>query len=778
MRKFFLFALLVAATSLFAETKVETFTPKSGSGTSGYYMTTPTTVECDQASWTVLGGGVKTEVGNMGADNFASLVRAKRSDDTFEGQPYIVSDSIEGGIDSLWFTWNSNGTEAGRTWDIKVYVNDTEVGAITEAGTDAITEAPFNLFKNTIPIHVEGKFVIKIVNLSSVAKKNYLRLVVDDLSWNSIPVAGEKTTPKLEFAEEALIKKVDVIAFTNTLTNGSDGTLTFESSNTEVATVGETGTVTIVGVGTTTITARVAETETYKAAEASYTLRVVPLNFHMETFDGAENVDLSTNNTYLTTPTESFEASKATGLKWTTYLGSVRDALGGSPKSNMAAAVRSKKDSEEGYGYIVSSTISGGIDELAFDWNANGSEASRQKNWDIVIYINGDSIGEIKDKGAAIQPMDSWFRFEAKDLHIDGDFTIKIVNKNEADDGKSNHYRFVVDNIEWLSYEKPCDGEFGIMVDGEKYIAGEYNAEQTEWLEYKIVAELEARQTFKFYNNCAKEAFLPNGQDDKGTEFNVEGDVWKAPWKGTYTIYLKMYGYDNNWTYTEYEAPFYTVTITEPTNGTLVVMDDAFEVKTGGKVQVNKVLQIIPTPAEGYQVASVTANGDKIEPQEGGYYYMMSYVDVTIAATFEEACEGEYGILVDGEKYIAGEYNAEQTGWLEYMINATLNEGQTFVFYDNCAKAGFLAGQDNDEGNYKFNYTEGETAFVVPQDGKFTIYLKMYGPGNNWIWTNREDIPSGIESAALKADVRKAVENGVVVIYRNGIRYNLQGQNF
>ena len=49
----------------------------------------------------------------------------------------------------------------------------------------------------------------------------------------------------------------------------------------------------------------------------------------METFDDANNVDLSTQNTYLTTPTESFNASKATGLKWTTLLGSVRDNLGG-----------------------------------------------------------------------------------------------------------------------------------------------------------------------------------------------------------------------------------------------------------------------------------------------------------------------------------------------------------------------------------------------------------------------------------------------------------------
>lgn len=597
MRKFFLFALLVAATSLFAETKVETFTTEDGTETSSWYMTTATTLKCDQASWTVLGGGIRKNAGNMGATNFTALVRAKRSDDPFEGDPYIMSDSIEGGIDSLWFTWNSNGKETGRTWNVKVYVNDNEVGAITEAGAAQIAAGgPFKTFKAG-GIGVEGKFVIKIINLyENAGANNYMRLVVDDLGWNTYGAAPTQSHPTFEFAEEALIKMIDAEAFVNELTNGSDATATYESSNPEVATVAEDGTVTIVAEGTTTITASVAETESYYAASASYTLRIVPTTFHMETFDGAENVDLSTNNTYLTTPTASTNPSTATGITWTTLLGSVRNSLGGSAATNMAAVVRAKKNAEENFGYLESSVISGGIDHLAFDWNANGSEASRKKNWDIVIYINGDSIGEIKDKGAAIQPMGSWFRFEVNDLKIDGDFTIKIVNNNVPDDGSGNQYRFVVDNLEWLSYEAPC--------------------------------------------------------------------------------------------------------------------------------------------------------------------------------------EPSYGIMVDGTDYVAGVKNEAQTSWLEYTITATLNANQTFVIYDACAQVGFMARQDAYEANYKFNYTDGNAAFLVPQDGKYTIYLKMYGIDDNEIYTVREDIPTGIENQAVKADVRKMIEDGMVVIYRNGVRYNLQGKKF
>lgn len=497
MKKLLLLPLLLAAMNLFAAQRVEDFTPKSGTGTAKAYETSATTIECSEASWTVFYGGIQQNLGKMGSTNWASVVRAKYADETYDGFPYIQSSTIEGGIDSLWFTWNSNGGETGYTWKVKVYVNDVEVGSIEEAGGSQISAAPFRTFQSKGNLNITGDFVIKIVNESSISvSTNKLRLVVDDLGWITKPQAGEKTTPSIEFAEDALIKKIDAEPFTNALNTNSDATPAYVSSKPEVATVDNAGKVTIVGLGTTTITASVAETETYKAAETSYTLRVVPLNFHMETFDGANNVDLSTNNTYLTTPTESFEASTATGIKWTTLLGSIRNSLGGSSASNLAAVVRAKKNAEENYGYLLSATIQGGIDSLAFEWNANGTEASRTKNWDIDIYINDTKVGSINDKGQAIQPMGSWFRFGVGNLKTAGDFTIKIVNNNVPDDGSGNQYRWVVDNIEWYSYEAPAPehiysvaGVEALM--GVKWKADDTNAEMALQNDgtYKLVRE-------------------------------------------------------------------------------------------------------------------------------------------------------------------------------------------------------------------------------------------------------------------------------------------------
>lgn len=751
---------------MFAEVRVETFDTKDGTTTSTY-VTAVTTKECQQASWTFFSGGVLKNLGNMGANNFAGVIRAKKKGETVT--PYFYSDSIADGIDSLWFTWNSNGNEAPfGNWNVKVYVNDSMVGNITDAGAAKIAAAgPFNVFKAG-KINKEGKFVIKIVNESYYdTTANYMRFVFDNLSWTTYGSAPIKETPTFEFAEASVIKKIDVIAFSNALTNTSDGTPTFESSNPAVATVAANGSVTIVGLGTTVITASVAETDTYKAAEASYTLRVVPLNFNMETFDGAANI--TSGSSYYITKDSVCPASTATGIVWTTYLGSIRNTMASWPAANIAACVRAKKSTEPKFGYLKSSTISGGIDSLAFDWNTNGDESTRKQNWNIVIYINGDSVGAITDKPAAKQTAGNEFRYTLGNLKKDGDFVIEIVNKDTAE-ADANQFRWAMDNLEWYSYEAPCENNFGIIVDNDadKYIPGEYDAVKNE---VKVVAELEKDQEVALYNKCAETTFTAS-QEEGGYWFTVADGKWYAPAVGTYTIFIKL-NPGNDVVWTAYQAPKYEVTIADVENGTLVVKAGDDVVANGDSIAANTVLTIIPTPADGFEIDSVAANGVKVNPEASAYKYTMGYEDLAIAVAFKEVCEGEFGIMVGGTEYIPGVKDEEKTQHLEYVIVAELDKDQSFVFYDNCTQISFLASQE--DGSYPF--TTGEGVLIAPETGTYTIYLKMYGEGNNWIWTSFAE-PSGIENTAVKAEIRKAIENGHVVIYRNGVRYTLQGQKF
>ena len=182
---FLAFSCLVAFTS-FADLKVETFTTKDGSNTKTY-ETSPVFKTCDQATWTVYLGGIAKNQGNMGADNFIAIIRGTKPTET--GYGYLESDSIEGGIDSLSFDWNSNGDNAShnREWKIKISINNDSVGGIFQPVGEYLQNAPF--YRYTLEnLKREGKFVLKFENLSDYKDSesgNCYRFVMDNLSWTT-----------------------------------------------------------------------------------------------------------------------------------------------------------------------------------------------------------------------------------------------------------------------------------------------------------------------------------------------------------------------------------------------------------------------------------------------------------------------------------------------------------------------------------------------------------------------------------------------------------------
>ncbi len=84
-----------------------------------------------------------------------------------------------------------------------------------------------------------------------------------------------KAEQEISFEKEAVTVHANETTVTNPIkhTKG-DGSVTYTSSNKDVATVDENGKVTIKGAGTATITATAAETSSYKEASAKYTLTV------------------------------------------------------------------------------------------------------------------------------------------------------------------------------------------------------------------------------------------------------------------------------------------------------------------------------------------------------------------------------------------------------------------------------------------------------------------------------------------------------------------------
>ena len=102
----------------------------------------------------------------------------------------------------------------------------------------------------------------------------------NDVEWGSCGEAT-KTNPELSLnATEVSLDATNAETFQIVATRSGNGAISYESANDGIATVSESGLVTAVGRGTTTITVRVAETETYSAANKKLAVIVSgPINW-------------------------------------------------------------------------------------------------------------------------------------------------------------------------------------------------------------------------------------------------------------------------------------------------------------------------------------------------------------------------------------------------------------------------------------------------------------------------------------------------------------------
>ena len=92
---------------------------------------------------------------------------------------------------------------------------------------------------------------------------------------DDIELITDLLDPETAWAESEIVVLPGESLTQNTLTTASDGAKTFTSSDESVATVDSEGTVSFVGYGSATITVETAETETYLASKASFTITFI-----------------------------------------------------------------------------------------------------------------------------------------------------------------------------------------------------------------------------------------------------------------------------------------------------------------------------------------------------------------------------------------------------------------------------------------------------------------------------------------------------------------------
>lgn len=144
--------------------------------------------------------------------------------------------------------------------------------------------------------------------------------------YHSTPeCAAPCADPGLAYAIASVTKTVGDAAFTNPLTNNKNVSVTYTSTNTDVATVDNNGQVKIKAVGETTIKATWAGNADYCADEASYTLTVLPKTYTITVANNISNGSVSADkSSAVEGATIKLTATPNTGYKLGTW--NIKDA--------------------------------------------------------------------------------------------------------------------------------------------------------------------------------------------------------------------------------------------------------------------------------------------------------------------------------------------------------------------------------------------------------------------------------------------------------------------
>lgn len=235
---------------------------------------------------------------------FATTYRLKRVSSVEDGNYYVFEKSghvminssnsnalettesfnFSGISTSETYVWQIDGVKAGLrlySYNSSNYLSATNTGTLSLSGASGAAKWLFNPQADGT-ILIQDKDNNKRFMELSISDYSYKTSVVTDMNLSHSIVAYKlvKETandPKLNFAQPLMVSSLSE-SFTPpalSTATGFDGTITYSSSNTSVATVDpSTGAVTLVAPGTAKITASSAATANYQADETFYSLRV------------------------------------------------------------------------------------------------------------------------------------------------------------------------------------------------------------------------------------------------------------------------------------------------------------------------------------------------------------------------------------------------------------------------------------------------------------------------------------------------------------------------
>lgn len=347
-------------------------------------------------------------------------------------------EEIEGGIKYLSFYWKQWGSENNRTLRLAVFAGNERKGFMEYVPSGASTHEKFllgvnNLMKNNQKLYIKNEsYTGTPFDEANITSSNS-RLIIDTVFITPWLLYTDKATQVMRIGDT--YKRVPNI---NT-TEGESGTLSYSSSDDNIASVASDGIVTAKARGNVIITAEYRWSES-EYVTTTYPVAVYPVN--CETFDGIEQ----TGNYSNTTPRV---GDKAT---WTTSLGGFNVGDCSALTTNLVR-FRAPINANEN-AYIESSAIEGGIASMTFDWNIGGAEGTTE--WDIRILVNGREVKRLNNSDiTATNAMDHFEQITINEINEPDNFTIRFENRSTVGGTypTGNKARLLIDNIVWTNYE-------------------------------------------------------------------------------------------------------------------------------------------------------------------------------------------------------------------------------------------------------------------------------------------------------------------------------------
>lgn len=402
--------------------------------------------------------------------NWGEAVATQSVEAVGASEPHVFDMDIDDGIKGHAYLKLQYTSDAGvavmGAMKITPYLLYTNKSHALDTRVDELTYTNTGLIDNTSGDAVE--YSINPVNAGATINSSTGEVTVTDetegdftvtATWGAVSTTYiltvmSRTATTASYAEAVKRVGLDALAIGNplTYTDGYDGTISYSSSNTAVATVNENGTVSLAGgVGQTTITATLPQTENYKAATASFTLYVRDNNARIENFSnipvgGGIIGDAGTDweGVYFNWRAEGAIRHNATDTVWGTNNPDNVKVWIATKASNSSVTKTGVLSSKE--------AIEGGIKHLSFYWKQWASESNRILR--VAAFAGETRIGfmEYTPVGASTHEK---FLFGANDV-MRGNQILSIKNESYtngtfdgtiADDGNACRSRIIIDDI-------------------------------------------------------------------------------------------------------------------------------------------------------------------------------------------------------------------------------------------------------------------------------------------------------------------------------------------